>query len=128
MDLRTLRFSDTTTRYFVGDSSGGGNQDRVKHTITKRAKRLRAEYVIAVLGRVDPHPATLAVVFFWMHALLIITFLNYLPYSKHLHVATSLINVYLSNTSGPGQKGVMRAMDLEAEGEQFGGIEVPRRH
>jgi hypothetical protein len=27
--------------YFVGDSSGGGNQDRVKHTITKRAKRLR---------------------------------------------------------------------------------------
>ena len=43
------------------------------------------------------------------------TFLNYLPYSKHLHVVTSLINVYLSNTSGPGQKGVMRPMDLEAE-------------
>jgi hypothetical protein len=28
--------------YFVGDSNGGGgNQDRAKHTITKRAKRLR---------------------------------------------------------------------------------------
>ena len=28
--------------YFVGDPSGGsGNQDRAKHTITKRAKRLR---------------------------------------------------------------------------------------
>jgi Fe-S oxidoreductase len=77
-----------------------------------------------VLGRIDPHPATLAVVFWWMHALLIITFLNYLPYSKHLHVATSLINVYLSNTSGPGQKGVMRAMDLEAEVEQFGASDV----
>ena len=28
--------------YFVGDlNGGGGNQDRAKHTITKRAKRLR---------------------------------------------------------------------------------------
>ena len=28
--------------YFVGDlHGGGGNQDRAKHTITKRAKRLR---------------------------------------------------------------------------------------
>ena len=42
-------------------------------------------------------------------------FLNYLPYSKHLHVVTSLINVYLSNTSGPGTRGAMRPMDLEAE-------------
>jgi hypothetical protein len=27
--------------YFVGDLNSGGNQDRAKHTITKRAKRLR---------------------------------------------------------------------------------------
>ena len=40
-------------------------------------------------------------VFWWAHALLVLTFLNYLPYSKHLHVVTSLINVYLSNTSWP---------------------------
>jgi Fe-S oxidoreductase len=80
--------------------------------------------VASVVGRIDPHPARLAVTFWWMHALLIITFLNYLPYSKHLHVVTSLINVYFSNTSGPGQKGVMRAMDLEADVEQFGASDV----
>ena len=62
---------------------------------------------------------------FWGHALLILFFLNYLPYSKHLHVIVSLPNVYLSNTSGPGQLGVMRAMDFEAEGvEQFGASDV----
>ena len=62
---------------------------------------------------------------FWAHALLLLFFLNYLPYSKHLHVIASLPNVYLSNTSGPGQKGVMRAMDLEAEDvEQFGASDV----
>ena len=52
-----------------------------------------------------PHAAAFARrVFWWAHALLILTFLNYLPYSKHLHVVTSLINVYLSNTSGPGRR------------------------
>jgi len=63
-------------------------------------------------------------VFWWAHALLILVFLNYLPYSKHLHVVSSLINVYLSNTSGPGQKGAMRYMDLEADVEQFGASDV----
>ncbi|MEP6492367.1 MAG: heterodisulfide reductase-related iron-sulfur binding cluster [bacterium] len=73
---------------------------------------------------VDPQPVALASLFMWMHSLLILVFLNYLPYSKHLHVVTSLINVYLSNTSGPGQKGVMRPMDLEADVEQFGASDV----
>jgi Fe-S oxidoreductase/nitrate reductase gamma subunit len=64
-------------------------------------------------------------VMWWSHVLLILAFLNYLPYSKHLHVLTSLPNVYLSNTSGPGTIGAMRPMDLEAEGvEQFGAADV----
>ncbi len=61
----------------------------------------------------------------WFHALLILVFLNYLPYSKHLHVLTSLPNTYLSNTSGPGVIGAMSYMDLEAEGvEHFGASDV----
>ena len=74
-----------------------------------------------------PPVATLQVahdVSWWMHALLVLGFLNFLPYSKHLHVVSSLINVWFSNTSGPGQIGVMRAMDLEAEVEQFGATDV----
>lgn len=72
-----------------------------------------------------PRPAmTRYHLFWWTHALLILTFLNYLPYSKHLHVATSLINVYFSNTSGPGIKGAMRYMDLEADVESFGANDV----
>ena len=61
---------------------------------------------------------------FWAHALLVLGFLNFLPYSKHLHVVSSLINVWFSNTSGPGPVGVMKAMDLEAEVEQFGASDV----
>jgi Fe-S oxidoreductase len=55
----------------------------------------------------------------------VLAFLNYLPYSKHLHVIVSLPNTFLSNTSGPGQVGVMRPMDLEAEDvETFGASDV----
>jgi Fe-S oxidoreductase/nitrate reductase gamma subunit len=60
----------------------------------------------------------------WTHALLILVFLNYLPYSKHLHVIVSLPNTFLSNTSGPGRVGVMSLMDLEAETEHFGAADV----
>jgi Fe-S oxidoreductase len=68
---------------------------------------------------VPVHPA-----FWWVHVLLVLGFLNYLPYSKHLHVVVSLPNVFLSNTSGPGQVGVMRAMDLEGDVEVFGAKDV----
>ena len=60
----------------------------------------------------------------WTHVLLIFAFLNYLPYSKHLHVIVSLPNTFLSNTSGPGTVGAMKPMDLETETEQFGAADV----
>lgn len=64
-------------------------------------------------------------IFWWSHALLVLGFLNYLPYSKHLHVVVSLPNTFLSNTSGPGAVGVMRKMDFEgADAEQFGASDV----
>ncbi|GAB1348513.1 hypothetical protein MASR1M107_07250 [Ignavibacteriales bacterium] len=36
-------------------------------------------------------------VFWWLHVILVLGFLNYLPFSKHLHVITSVPNVYFSN-------------------------------
>ncbi|MGH7690413.1 MAG: heterodisulfide reductase-related iron-sulfur binding cluster, partial [Gemmatimonadaceae bacterium] len=68
--------------------------------------------------------ATMAHANWWAHILLVLFFLNYLPYSKHLHIATSLFNVFFSNTSGPPHKGVMPHMDLEADVEQFGANDV----
>ena len=34
-------------------------------------------------------------VFVWAHVLTILTFLAYLPHSKHLHIATAAVNVWL---------------------------------
>ena len=79
-----------------------------------------------VFGSTAPATASaIASANWWAHAVLVLVFLNYLPYSKHLHVITSLPNTFLSNTSGPGVIGAMRPMDLEAEGvEIFGAADV----
>ncbi len=81
--------------------------------------------VAMALGGLSPEAAmSMRNAAWWIHALLILAFLNYLPYSKHLHVLASLPNTFLSNTSGPGVVGAMKPMDLEAETEVFGAADV----
>jgi Fe-S oxidoreductase len=39
------------------------------------------------------------VVGYWLHVLILLTFLNYLPYSKHIHLLGALPNIFLRNRS-----------------------------
>jgi Fe-S oxidoreductase len=48
----------------------------------------------------------------WLHLALVLGFLVYLGYSKHLHIATSAINVFFSNTKPRGYLTPLR-IDLE---------------
>ncbi len=50
-------------------------------------------------------------VFFWAHLTLVFGFLVYLGYSKHLHIITSVPNVFFKNE---GPKGAFRTLDIEA--------------
>jgi Fe-S oxidoreductase len=50
--------------------------------------------------------------FFWCHMAAVLGFLNYLPYSKHLHVLTSIPNVYFSSLTA---KGVLAPINLADE-------------
>ncbi len=40
-----------------------------------------------------------AVVGYWLHVLIVLTFLNYLPYSKHIHLLGALPNIFARNRS-----------------------------
>jgi Fe-S oxidoreductase len=61
-------------------------------------------------------------IFWWVHILVVLTFLNYLPYSKHLHVLTALPNVYFSSLRPRGE---LSKLDLEDENaEKFGAEDV----
>ncbi len=53
----------------------------------------------------------------WTHIVLVSVFLAYLPFSKHLHIATSLFNVYFRKLAPRGE---LPAMDLEAESQTYG--------
>ncbi len=53
----------------------------------------------------------------WTHIALVAAFLGYLPFSKHLHIATAFPNVFLRKLAPRGQ---LPRMDLEDETATFG--------
>ena len=60
--------------------------------------------------------------FWWSHILLVLGFLNYLPYSKHLHVLTSIPNVFFSNLK---TRGALKPINLNDEkATKFGALDV----
>jgi Fe-S oxidoreductase len=56
--------------------------------------------------------STVNYAFLWAHVLLIFSFLVYIPYSKHLHIVTSAINVFFSNTK---PRGTLRPIKIDME-------------
>jgi len=61
-------------------------------------------------------------VFWWSHLLLVLGFLNYLPHSKHLHILTSIPNVFFSSLE---PRGCLPKLNLEDENaEKFGASDV----
>lgn len=62
-------------------------------------------------------------VFWWIHILIVFTFLNFLPYSKHFHVVTSLPNVYFKKIGS--QKYALKKLNLEDENlTQYGAADI----
>lgn len=59
-------------------------------------------------------------VFWWMHVLMIFGFLNYLPYSKHLHILTSIPNVFFANLDPV--RNTLKKIDLEDENAETFGV------
>jgi Fe-S oxidoreductase len=69
--------------------------------------------VFRLFGGLDPDSAhTLSGINYWIHVLIILFFLNYIPYSKHQHLLGALPNILLRNR---GQAGVLPKLDLEDE-------------
>lgn len=58
----------------------------------------------------------------WLHILFVLGFLNYLPYSKHFHIVTSVPNVFLSRLESAA---ILKPINFEEEGlEKFGASDV----
>jgi Fe-S oxidoreductase len=93
-------FGQNAMRFLAG--AGAGQEARVF-----------SAGLASLLSPMDPGTAsTWYHVFFWGHMLTVLGFLNYLPYSKHLHVLTSIPNVYFSSL---GPRGALRPINLADE-------------
>jgi len=58
----------------------------------------------------------------WTHIIGVFAFMNYLPFSKHFHVYTAVLNVYFSPLGFPNK---VEKIDFEKEGvEKFGVVDV----
>jgi Fe-S oxidoreductase/nitrate reductase gamma subunit len=51
--------------------------------------------------------------FWWMHIIVVFTFMNFLPFSKHFHVFTSIPNVYFTKIGE--DKNALKKLNLEDE-------------
>ncbi len=64
----------------------------------------------------------LPAVFWWLHAALLLAFMNFLPYSKHLHILTAIPNVFLRSL----EKTNCQPREDFSEGNSFGAASVDR--
>ena len=79
---------------------------------------LVANVLAGPLRGVDPGMLVAAfAVLWWAHMAIVAAFLVYLPWSKHLHIATSFFNVFFRKLAPRGE---LPAMDLEREDATFG--------
>ena len=84
-----------------------------------------ALWLAQLSGRTWPIPVAplrLAVPSTWAHVLLILGFLVYLPYSKHLHIVTAAINVFFGRTRSRGRLEPLRFDEETPEDEMRFGI------
>jgi Fe-S oxidoreductase len=73
-----------------------------------------ANQLSALLPASEPLERTMV----WMHLLLVLGFLAYLPGSKHLHIVTAVPNVWVAKTAPSGRLEPLR-IDLEAAEEDM---------
>lgn len=62
-------------------------------------------------------------IFWWMHIVVVMSFMNILPYSKHLHVITSIPNTFFANLDSI--RNTLKPINLDDENiEYFGAADI----
>jgi len=58
--------------------------------------------------------------FWWFHVMIVLGFLNYLPYSKHSHVLTAVLNVFFQNLKPRGEISKIDFENIPEDLDHFG--------
>jgi Fe-S oxidoreductase len=85
---------------FLMDGAAFANPSTAAVTLAERAYSPVGSLFATAYAALNLSPDLLLVlrqVFYWIHVVSLFFFLNYLPYSKHIHVLTVLFNVFFFN-------------------------------
>ncbi len=73
--------------------------------------------IAGLLTALDPAALQqIASLSWWTHALVLLAFMNYLPYSKHMHILTAIPNCFFRSLEQPNTQ----PRELFSEGQRFG--------
>lgn len=100
--------------YVLAATDGAG----VFHAKTPLASMLALVLQAAPDAVVKP----LTLIGFWAHTIIVLTFLNFLPFGKHFHVITVLPNVLFSNLNGIGRLRPVPDIEGRLEREETLGV------
>ncbi len=78
---------------------------------------LLGAFKLRALGLGGEAVAAIGVACFWLHLVVILVFLNFLPFGKHFHIITALPDVFFLRLSPAG---ALRKLDLESEAAEYG--------
>jgi Fe-S oxidoreductase len=110
------------TIFFIMVSLLGQNAVRLQLGTIDEGRVLSAAFSTILASSNASTNHLLFEVYWWIHIILVLGFLNYLPYSKHAHVLTSVPNVFLTSLK---PLGALHPINLEAEGiDKFGATDV----
>jgi Fe-S oxidoreductase len=99
----------------------GSNATRMLLTGSQPPSRFVSLQLAAVF-RHSPQLLVWHETFWWVHILLVLGFLNYLPNSKHLHVLTSIPNVFFASLKPRGELSKLNLEDESAD--KFGANDI----
>ncbi len=86
--------------YFVSGATARGRETATSAPVTAAVARLIGEAEL------------LSEISWWLHILLVLGFLLYIPFSKHLHILTAAPNIFFRSLAGSG---TLAPLNLEAE-------------
>ena len=106
---------------FVMITMFGANIEKILLGVSKGYRPLSV-MLAGIFGKTGSASAYL--VFWWAHNIVVLSFLNYLPYSKHFHVLSSVPNTFLSNYKIE-KKNILKPINFEDESiQQYGAKDI----
>ncbi len=104
-----------------GSMMASGNPDQIAHATAHVAHAPIGSWLAAQFATSGLSPRLMAVLGeanYWIHLVIVLTFMNLLPLSKHFHVITSLPNVFLSKLEPKGALSFVPDIEKSLEEEK----------